>query len=185
MRERLVDVLGISSFKLWSTLFIFECNGDKKGLLYYLGTDHLFQPYRNPADSAVVTVNSSMPNKYSSPLNSFVGRIASNCWIDSSEICFISVDLKSIKIRLNYYTLQSAYWIKHMLRNWNLEGSNDALKWNVIKKHENDHSFSDAQQTCGWTVDCDEFYSMFRLLVTGPNSSYYWSISCAGIEFYG
>jgi hypothetical protein len=49
---------------------------------------------------------------------------------------WVKIDLQANKpIRPNYYCMKGPGQIGHELKNWNLEGSNDNLNWDVLSKH--------------------------------------------------
>merc|ERR1712228_1083043 len=132
-----------------------------------------------------VNVMSSLLDPSSAPLSSFINGDMQNVYTANKRGSFISLKLNRMSVKLTFYTLRNGSWGFDMLRNWNLEGSSDGVTWNVIKKHKNDESFCESLQICGWNIDCNHFYSYFRIIVTGKNSIRDWNLSCSGIELYG
>ena len=81
------------------------------------------------------------------------------------------------------------YWTsvsQKVIRNWNLEGSNDGNDWTVIKKHTNDTALDGGTfETATWMVEENEYFNQFRIFVTGKTGSNDWQLACSGIELYG
>jgi hypothetical protein len=75
-----------------------------------------------------------------------------------------------------------------VLRNWNLEGSNDGVEWVVLRRHVNDTSLAErAHSTASWEVNNPDSLAFFRfrIITTGLNS---WGDHCLlimGLELYG
>jgi len=87
----------------------------------------------------------------------------------------------------NYYTLRHGGNSKaDCLRNWTLQGSNDAKNWVLLIRHSSDSSLNGNFATCSWPIlNCTQPYRFFRVLQTGRNSSNHNFLSLSGIEFYG
>ena len=51
-----------------------------------------------------------------------------------------------------------------MLRNWELQGSNDGIIWITIRKHTNDGSLNNKSSLSSWYLGCQEFYSKFKII---------------------
>ena len=75
----------------------------------------------------------------------------------------------------------------HKLRNWRIEGSNDANKFTCLRQHNNDSTPGNtAMSEANWNVDeGDNFYRYFRIFQNGKNSSNTNHLMCTGIELYG
>jgi hypothetical protein len=72
------------------------------------------------------------------------------------------------------------------LRHWELRGSSDGREWEVLKKHNDDDSLPDEGfGIAHWPLDTTKALSHFRVHQTGPNSSDYNRLCCAGIELFG
>lgn len=65
-------------------------------------------------------------------------------------------------------------WDTEALRSWNFEGSNDGSRWTLIGRHVDDKSLNKTGQAFTWPVDCREFFSKFRILMTNINSDGHW-----------
>uniref|UniRef100_A0A6B2L3L1 BTB domain-containing protein n=1 Tax=Arcella intermedia TaxID=1963864 RepID=A0A6B2L3L1_9EUKA len=163
----------------------FKNVGDN-GIIYYCGTNGGKETWKNPCKSGLITVKGVSLN---GELGCFVenksttGHIGSNNQPNS----FLCLQFQKIRVRPNYYCIwphnsDTSYYA----RNWNFEGSNDDVKWTVIREHKNDGSFQSPKTPIAWPLECNNFFSYFRVISTGPNKSgshYYLTFSA--LEIYG
>ena len=170
--------------------FDFQSNFDENGVLYYIGTSGGQENYQNPHESGKVVVSASsivkgaakifVQHKHGSPISNYTS--------DSPNSWFM-VDLGvSRSLQLNHYCLRSAlHPNSHKLRNWRIEGSNDANKFTCLRQHNNDSTLNTKSMSeANWNVDeGDNFYRYFRIFQNGKNSSNVNHLMCAGIELYG
>eukprot|EP01084_Bolivina_argentea_P186025 320710_1 len=163
--------------------FIYEYDHDKNGLLYYLGTSNGSNVmHKNPAKmGAVILSSSSLDERIS--LSSLIGRLYKDCWTQSDKLSFMAVQILDIEIMLTKYTLTNNYNNKNTLRSWDLQASTDGTKWIVISKHADDTQLKQFVHT--WDVNCNTYFSHFRLVITDKNYDDNWSLACSGIELYG
>jgi len=82
-------------------------------------------------------------------------------------------DLKTVKLNPTSYTLQHSTGYKwEVLRHWQFEGSNDKSNWEILVKHTDDQSLKEEKGSMAtWTISTNQFYSCFRIVVTGKNSN--------------
>jgi hypothetical protein len=71
----------------------------------------------------------------------------------------------------NYYSLShtSSGW-SCKIRNWDLEGSNDDVNWEILRSHREDDS---VKERCpvSWPIEnVSKFYRYFKIVHKGPNS---------------
>eukprot|EP00729_Bicosta_minor_P016851 gene16851-biopygen30184 len=89
----------------------------------------------------------------------------------------------------NYCLRHGANVGNFRLRNWLLEGSNDASTWTLLKTHANDQALpAQGWSTASWPIEATAdgaSYRYFRIFQTGENSDGYDYLMCAGIELYG
>jgi hypothetical protein len=101
---------------------------------------------------------------------------------------WVAVQL-AVAVALKRYDLRHGNnWGGHVLRNWNLEGSNDGVEWVVLRQHVNDTSLAEREHsTASWEVDNPDglAFSRFRIIMTGPNSSGNHHLMMMGLELYG
>eukprot|EP01083_Nonionella_stella_P147660 466309_1 len=103
-------------------------------------------------------------------------------------ICF-----KNGSIQPTAYTWRhDAYHNSHYPRNWDFEGSNDDVTWDILRRHVNDEQLqhginaTKAYASHTWTItNCNKSYKMFRFKITGKNSNGNYYIMCGGFEIYG
>eukprot|EP01084_Bolivina_argentea_P009693 18077_1 len=190
---RLENFKPMSEDKWWKLTiptkrFCYKYDFDKNGLLYFLGCKGnikvMNSPYLNPVKSNMVVVTSSPLITGLQSLDKLFDRyVFADCATINTNGSFISWGLGTVSIKLSHYTLGNSNY--NILRNWNLEGSNDGKTWIIIKYHCNDHSLKLSGDTCTWQVNCDKYFSYFRLKITGVNNSCNYHLSCSGVELYG
>lgn len=63
----------------------------------------------------------------------------------------------------------------------------DGIVWQTLREHRNDAQLSARGIPQVWKLDRvgDTYYSMFRITMTGPNSSHRFGLACGGIELFG
>eukprot|EP01084_Bolivina_argentea_P310195 536723_1 len=167
-------------------IFIYASDGDTNGLLYHLGlSSNAKQSYTNPTVTGKVLLSSSSLDRKSSLLSCFVGRDAATCITNPNKASFIAIHLKDITLMVTKYTLRNTFNSRNSLRNWNFEGSHDGMNWNILKQHQNDESLNSKSGIHSWDVDCNKFFSHFRIIITGKNADNKWRLGCGGIELYG
>jgi len=119
-------------------------------------------------------------------VENFATRTPSNCCIPSNQTgSYVCFDLKGHKLRPKCYTIRDSTGESRQLRNWVLEGSNDNLKWDIIREHKNDPKLTSGMCS-SWSLETHMAYGYLRIRVTGKDStgiSFY--LCCSGIEFYG
>jgi hypothetical protein len=66
------------------------------------------------------------------------------------------------------------------------EGSNDGVKWTVIKEHTDDESLNGAGQSYSWDIpNADGYFNRFRVRMTEENSDGTWHLLAHALEIYG
>jgi len=167
--------------------FVHVSDFDMNGLLYFLGTQGgIRASYSNPADIGMVTVTSSSLMSDSQPLSALVGRLQTRCVTKPHQRSWMQINTKDVKIKVSHYTLRHYNsWDTEALRYWNLEGSNDGQSWIPIRQHMDDRALRKAGMAHTWAVDTNQYFSYFRVYMTGRNSNNHWYLACSGIELYG
>jgi hypothetical protein len=160
---------------------------DKNGYFYYIGTQSNTMPWKNPHENRFIDVTYEPYNAsigYNNPAD-IVG-VKPGQWgsghdsYDTDDVRhFIIVDLlNNPPLCPDHYTIAHTWegW-SGRLKNWNLEASNDKIKWDTLREHKEDTSltktnaFRGVLNECGWPiVGCSTYYRYFRILGTGPNS---------------
>jgi len=159
---------------------------DEHGLFYYIGTNAGKEEWSNPGIRGRVRVTCSSQEKGN--IVDLVGRTSTECWSMDVPSSWVMINLGSSRSLVpNFYTLRHGGNSKaDGLRNWTLQGSNDAKNWTVLIRHINDNSLNGNYASCSWPIpNCTQAYRFFRVLQNGRNSSNHNFLSLSGIEFYG
>jgi len=161
--------------------------GDKQGILYFIGTRRYTEKWTNPCSHGLVNVTSSSLETDSKPPSSVVGRSAVRCVSRNQAGQYFIIDLKSVQVKPTHYTLRHySSANQEALRNWNLLGSNDGLSWDTLMTHSEDTALSKKGQCYTWRIpEADKYYRMFKVLQTGPNSNKTMYLALSGFELYG
>eukprot|EP01083_Nonionella_stella_P095042 266740_1 len=178
----------ITIFAFCSPPYQYESDFDENGIVYAIATNYGLFPWVNPATQGLITIQSSAWSSGGGKIEDVLARTKVDGYHGScnTKHTWLSVDFGAKKaIKPSHYTLRNDGSKGYYLRKWNLEGSNDGLRWNALIKHENDINLNSAYATHTWSIDSDEYYRMFRILMTGENSGFTWHLVCSGFEVYG
>ena len=170
---------------------VFQAPFDTHGVLHHIGTAGGTQPYGNPhtAGTVVASVSSNAdPTKFvqhthAEPVYNNTSGTA-NSWM--------AVDLKTSRLVPDHYALRHGYGTSgsNVLRNWELQASNDNQTWTTLRRHTNDTSLAtQSMSVAAWPLDAGTVdgrsFRHFRILQTGKDSNGHDFLMCAGIELYG
>ena len=93
---------------------------------------------------------------------------------------------------VDHYALRSDNQTDYELRNWELQGSQEAGgPWTTLRRHDNDRSLDSREHfVAAWPVEPAGPFRFFRIYQHGKNqgadnSEHCHHIRCAGIELYG
>ncbi|ETO08686.1 hypothetical protein RFI_28701 [Reticulomyxa filosa] len=110
-------------------------------------------------------------------------------WANSVDLqlkSWISIDLKDTKMYLSHYTLRHYNsWDTEALRFLVLEGSDDGVAWIPLRQHAGDKALRKARMAHTLSVETSQYFSRFRIFMTGRNSNINWYLACFGVELYG
>eukprot|EP00484_Ammonia_sp_Unknown_P016793 CAMPEP_0197041474 /NCGR_PEP_ID=MMETSP1384-20130603/18005_1 /TAXON_ID=29189 /ORGANISM="Ammonia sp." /LENGTH=462 /DNA_ID=CAMNT_0042472401 /DNA_START=42 /DNA_END=1430 /DNA_ORIENTATION=- len=194
-----IDRLGVissssSSPSSLSRVFKYKTDGDRNGLIYYLGTE-----YAAAADWSYpkhVQIECTKLDNGNKP-HQFIDRDSIKMFkTTNTKYPYVTVAFDAVKIRPNCYTLRHANPYGFYLRTWSLEGYNEEeQKWESIREHVDDHSFSSKRKVISFAVrnrHHDRFYSKFKIVMKNMNSGDHfglvgpdWTFCCCGFEVYG
>eukprot|EP00949_MAST-11_sp_MAST-11-sp1_P000390 g390.t1 len=167
-----------------SQTFTYETDFDKNGLLYCLGCCYANgSQWSNPHTAGAVNVTSSQWGR-GDPVD-IVGRTSTQCYSNSNENSFVCIDLKTVRIRLNKYTLRHGNnHADGRLQHWKVEGSNDGKEWHIIDQHENDPMPANFGSR---SFDCngEHFTRFIKLTQTDFDTSYWNFLFLSQMELYG
>ena len=126
-------------------------------------------------------------NNDSAPRDMFVGREKVRCLTQNRRPSAFWFHLKKYGVKVNKYTLRHfKSQASNHLRNWVFQGSNNGYNWITLREHKNDLSLKGISKSVTFSIDkCDEYYSWFRILMTGPIDNNLWNLACSGNELYG
>jgi hypothetical protein len=107
---------------------------------------------------------------------------------DVNDGAWIKIDLHENRLVLEHYSLMHySSSDGEILRSWTLEGSVNGAQWTSLSNHVNDCTLSRRSQRHTWAVSTlnDTACRLFRLRMTGPNSSHRLRLACGAIELFG
>jgi hypothetical protein len=180
---------------------------DGNGYLYYIATSGKTKPWKNPHTTGQVCVNASSKHLRFSDVsgvirNDFSGKGGSfftghnpgqsSSSYDEENPSWVSISLlDNPPILPKYYAVQVAQEGGVGLMNWDLEGSNDGVKWTRLRSHVDDRIFSRSRVGIvpvnrGWEIRSSiDYYSQFRLVSTGDQYALGGVMGLGGFEIYG
>lgn len=171
-------------------------NGDDKGLMYYIATNELTEPWQNPVSGPAHRVVATSSPLISAPPNVYgpdkvVDRGAAGA-TDVSQFHtsmgqatpFCAFDLgPGWLMNVKHYTMRSGP--DHMPRIWRLQGSNDGAAWTTLKDHSGDATLNANGAWGAWDVAGASQWRYLRVQQYGSSSSGFDYFSFSEIEFYG
>ena len=174
--------------------FRFQSPFDKNGVLYHIGTAGGTRTYQNPHDTGDVVASLSQIG--AGRLGLFVqheARQGKELYhrTDDSHPAWMAVDLKTYRLVPSYYALRHGRDNQmYVLRNWDLQGSDNSQSWITLRRHSNDTSLAEvAGSVAAWPLDASAVagrsFRHFRIIMTGVDSSAHRYLHCCGIELYG
>jgi hypothetical protein len=182
---------------------------DKNGALYYIGTGGGSSEYVNPHRSGeILAAMSSVENGCAADrlvAHTHDGKMYNSTTqggFGGQSLQWMSVDLGAGRSLVpDHYCLRHGNGDGNFrLRSWRLEGSHNGESWALLREHVHDSWLENGQKrkrcrdetsdqafgVAHWDIHgVEEAYRHFRIVQTGPNSSYNHSLRCAGLELYG
>ena len=172
--------------------FTYRHDGDGCGVVAWIGTDRGRRPFRNPAEDGEITARASSVAHDSEPPSSLLGRALVRFTTKPQPESWVELDLGRHRVAPTHYTLRHySSWDTEALRNWELRGSNDGIRWTTLRRHEDDTSLQKKGQRETWEVTGTlptpkgEGYQLFRVRQTGRNSNNHYYLALSGFELYG
>lgn len=166
---------------------------DTNGVFYWIGTNEGRQPYNNPIRQGKVTVHLSSHggddtsciadrNPDSSAAENSYGEDG-NPWL--------AINFKNHSVNPSHYVICQQG--DHLLRNWQLEASNDtnpnisSKQWTTLCIHTEDESISGGPPAMAVfkVPERGQYWSWFRVYVTGPSHKGQPNFDITQMEFYG
>ena len=110
---------------------------------------------------------------------------------DDTANSWMGVDLKTSRLVPDHYALRhDVHPNGYVLRNWELQASNDNETWSTLRRHSNDPSLADGKMSvAAWPLEAatvnGRSFRYFRILQTDRTSNNCRHLMCSGIELYG
>lgn len=192
---------------------MYVCDGDRNGVVHYIGTDYGSKQWVNPVASKALDIKaSSPPSRYTDPkalvsgqfLNtSFAGPRyirtpqqpaaagASAAAAAATPSTWWQLDLgPQHRLLCNYYTIRHDGSQDGFVRSWVLQGSNDLQHWLDLRRHVSDATIRLPGQYGSWPIGgpaASMPFRAFRLLLLGPTQSHAspWAFPLSHWELYG
>lgn len=149
----------------------------------------------NPANNETISILATKPlsNTGASSIIDPEKRYLSSGWFcgnDDSKSGAYVVDFKNKEVSLTSYSLKAhneSFATKDFVNSWDIEGSNDGVKWELIS-HEMSSKLQSHLAEGHW--DCPQskvlrYFRYFRIKLSGANSSGRHYFAFNAIEFFG
>jgi len=162
--------------------FKYKSDFDKNGILYYIATSYGKSSYVNPHQSGKIEVKASC-GLGTGQVSQFVDNQFCSAWVSASGASFILIDFKKSKIKIKKYSMKTFNQSCCYPRGWNIEGSTNDKKYDIIQKYS-DSSINSSGATKTFDVkNCKKFYRFIKIHNTVQSSSNWnWGTQ---VEFYG
>ncbi|EGT38408.1 hypothetical protein CAEBREN_30160, partial [Caenorhabditis brenneri] len=164
---------------------------DENGVIYWIGTNGRTAPsWSNPSSVKAVKITCSDARQPFGKPDDLLSRDQNpiNCHTSDDKNAHFTIDLGLFVVPTSYTLRHSRGYGRSALRNWILQGSLDAKKWENVIVHVDDKSLGEPGSTASWHVaeKGTNAYRYYRIAQNGKNSSgqtHY--LSCSGFEIYG
>jgi hypothetical protein len=170
--------------------FVHQTDFDTNGICYYLGCNDRKNRklWANPMIAGELAVTCWNNIKLSGSLCDLVGRNQSlDLWLSASTDSAFVIDFINWSVQVEAYTLRSFSQTCCYMKGWNLEGSNDQIKWTILSTVTENipTSLPSPNVTKTFTVSgAKGFYRYMRVHQVTANSSN-WNFGLGGFEIYG
>ncbi len=181
------------------TQLIYMYDGDHNGVCWHIGTRYGAQKWINPVVAGLLAVRASSPvARGTDPRALLSGAFLRTNFAgprrdsaaENGLASWWSLDLGSGHLlECNYYTLR-ADGSPDFLRNWALQGSQDGVAWNDLRRHDGDRTLNLPGQYASWPVGgnaATTAYRYFRIYLLAPNgeAANPHRVSLSYFELYG
>eukprot|EP01047_Picozoa_sp_COSAG01_P011117 COSAG01_NODE_485_length_16397_cov_48.193827_10_plen_594_part_00 len=163
---------------------------DTAGVLYHIATEGGTSAWVNPHTAGRVVASLSSRGSYLSAAASFVqhGGV-STLWTQDKSNSWMAVDLGAERrLAVNHYALRhGGAGGNFVLRNWELQASQDGVEWTTLRRHDNDRTMeAKGYFVAQWAIEgLTTAYRHFRVHQHGRNWPGSEELLCNGIELYG
>lgn len=157
------------------------------GIIDWIGRGAGRQDWQNPHASGDVVVSASSLCK--GALADLLSTQENELWSNDVPASWFCLDFGPKRtIIASHYTLRhGGNYRADSLRNWDIQGSEDGWKWEVLHSHRHDNSLSGPFAIASWEFpeNNSKRYRYFRCLQLGHNSSSRNFLVLSNIELYG
>lgn len=178
------------------TQFNYSFNGDANGVCYYAGTGYGRYPFWvNPHTTGRVVVTFSSNTGFEVQTTNRQG--GANSFTANTANSWIALDLgEGRTLSPNYYSLQHDNQSQYYLRNWKIQGSNNAASnsvsalaaatWTDLDTRTSDTTINAPEAWVSKPISgVTTGYRWLRVMQTGTNSSGNTNLLLGEFEFYG
>lgn len=164
-------------------------DGDENGVFSYLGTRGKSQAWQNPMTTGQCNVM-FLPHLSGGKPEYVVARssLLSNGYIAGQDGSSVTLDISPSQLCPTHYTIRNApIDPQYALRNWVFEGSTGDALWTVLTTHTDDESLETTTTAIATFAvpPQQEYFSSFRLRVTGQCASGHNHLVLGSVEMYG
>ncbi len=171
---------------------VFEYSGepyDEQGIIYWLSTKRKTRKWMNLAESCDYPILFGHPKTNRGRLEDVLVHEIGQWYPDNSEESHLILDLRSFNVAIEVSDYTFSYYKGgngYLLRNWQLLGSNDGVHYEVIFDHVDDASITEEDPTVTFSNSKNRKpYAMFKMQITGKDSSGHYFFAVSGLELYG
>ena len=120
-------------------------------------------------------------------VDAFTGREAVHSHTLSAMYSYYMIELnRGITVKPSAYKLRSyGSGGGHMVLNWCFQASVDGENWVTLKRHDNDTTISNFGDIGTWYVNGNDFFTYFRVMLTGAEKRGMYHLCLSGFELYG
>jgi hypothetical protein len=155
------------------------------GVCHWLATDKLKAEFSSPLEKSLISLTSSPV--FTGNLRNLVSPMDNNLCFKPVAGAFVALQFNTVKVKPTHYSVRHSSTNAHsyFMRSWKFQGSLDGESWVDISTHDHDDSMSNSNLSPSFAVSCPSFFTHFRILSTGPNSSNNGYLMLSGLEVYG
>lgn len=160
-------------------------DGDANGLFYHLGTNGKTSGWINPHTSGIIqgSLSSAFSSAHNRPEFIFDRQVNDSIATANIPNSWYMVDLKTVKLKPNYYSIRARDFSANNPSNWIFQASNDNTTWIDLDMQQNKNL--QINQWFSTPVSNNNSFRYFRFLQNGVSTSGD-HIFCVGeIEIYG
>jgi hypothetical protein len=120
--------------------------------------------------------------------STLVDKTPALVWTNNFPSSWFSIDFgPHRRITPSFFSLRhGANYKADSLRTFDVQASNDGVRWTTIKKISNDKSLNGSYATASWPIEgVKESYRFFRILQPSHNSSNRNFLVISGLELFG